>query len=372
MAIGPAAGPDTRSRYRDADLREFTRAVFLHYGVPPDDAAVGAEVLIDADLAGIESHGIAHLPWHPGYAPGLERGIVAAKPDVRVLRESPVSAAWDGGGGVGVITSKRAMEACIGKAEAAGVGMVTVSNGRHFGAAGYYARMAAERDLIGMAMCNVPPIAVAAGGLDPVFGTNPIAIAAPVENDHPFLLDIATTAVAGGKLEIAQRQGKPIPAGWAVDATGADSDDPGILRKGGFLLPLGSRMETSAHKGYGLGLAVDIFSGILAGVGAGMFTNRQVLEQGHWFAAWRIDLFRDPAEFKAEMKRLVDHIRGTRPEPGREAVLVPGDPEAIARADRSVHGVPLDEETVRQLHALGEKIGVPFPAPLTQGGGAQL
>lgn len=355
---------DTRPRYAAGDLRAFTAKVFEHYGVPPADAALGAEVLIDADLAGIESHGIAHLPWHPGYAPGLQRGIVSPRPEVRVVRESPVAATWDAGGGVGVIVAARAMQACIEKAAQTGVGTIAVRNGRHFGAAGYYARMAAERDMIGMAMCNVPPIGAAAGGLDRVYGTNPIAMAAPVADDHPFLLDMATTAVAGGKLEIAMRQGKPIPAGWAVDAEGNDSHDPAILRKGGALLPLGSRLETSSYKGYGLGLMVDILTGVLSGSGSGLFVDRATLVQGYWFAAWRIDAFRDVAEFKSEMKRMVDQVRATRPAPGVEAVLVAGDPEFIARADREANGIPLDQESIEQLTALGETVGLPFPAPI--------
>lgn len=352
---------DTRPRYRAEDLRRFTTAVFAHYGVPATDAADGAEVLIDADLAGIESHGIAHLPWHPGYAPGLQRGIVNPTPAIGVLRDSPVAAAWDADGGLGIIVARRAMETCIAKAEATGIGMVTVRNGRHFGAAGYYAHMAAKRDLVGMAMCNVPPIAVAAGGRERVFGTNPIAFGAPIDGDDIFLLDIATTAVAGGKLEIALRQGKPIPHGWAVDGDGNPTADPGILRKGGALLPLGSTMETSAYKGYGLGLMVDILSGVLGGVGPGLFTDRTKLEQGFWFAAWRIDAFRDVAEFKADMKRLASHIRATKPEAGRAAVMLAGDPEAIARVDRKANGIPLDAETIEQLTALGTDTGTPFP-----------
>lgn len=363
MAADAAA--DTRARYAADDLRAFISAVLRHYGVPDDDAAIGADVLVDADLSGIESHGIAHLPWHPGYAPGLQRGIVNPTPEIRVLRESPVSAAWDGDGGMGVIVCHKANELCIGKAETSGMAMVTVSNGRHFGAAGYYARRAAERGLIGMAYCNVPPIAVAAGGLDRVFGTNPIAMAAPVANDHPFLLDIATTAVAGGKLEIAQRQGKRLPAGWAVGEDGwSDTDDPEALRQGGALLPLGSRLETSSHKGYGLGLMVDVVSGVLSGAGSGLFVDRRQLVQGQWFAAWRVDLFREPGEFEAEMKRMVDHIRATRPAPGVDAVQVPGDPEARARAEREAHGIPLDAASVEQLAALGGETGIPFPTAL--------
>ncbi len=353
--------PDPRPRYSAESLRVFTAAVFERLGVPSADAETAAEVLIDADLAGIESHGIAHLPWHSGYAPGLKRGLVNPKPAVKILRDSPVAATWDGDAGLGVVVAKHAMDACIAKATATGIGMIAVTNGRHFGAAGYYAHMAARGDCIGMAMCNVPPLAVAGGGLDRVFGTNPIAMAAPVAGDHAFLLDIATTTVAGGKLEIALRQGHAIPRGWAVDADGNDSDDPSILRKGGALLPLGSYMETSAHKGYGLGLMVDILSGVLPGMGSALFSDRQTLVQGQWFAAWRIDAFRDLSEFKADMKRMVDHIRATRPGPGRDAVLIPGDPEAAKRAVNSQIGIPLDAESVAQLTALGEELAVEFP-----------
>jgi LDH2 family malate/lactate/ureidoglycolate dehydrogenase len=239
--------------------------------------------------------------------------------------------------------------------------MIAVKNGRHFGAAGYYARMAAEQDMIGMAMCNVPPIAVASGSLDRAYGTNPIAMGAPVQDDHPFLLDVATTAVAGGKLEIALRQRKPIPAGWAVDAEGEDTDDPGILRKGGALQPLGSKVETSSHKGYGLGLMVDILTGVLPGMGSAIFEGAR--QQGWWFAAWRIDAFRDVDDFKADMKRMVDHLRGLRPRAGIAAVLVAGDPEAAARAERLEHGIPLDQESIEQLRALGKELALEFPAP---------
>jgi len=363
----PALLDDSRPRFDATELQRFTAAVFEALDVPPADAALGAEVLIDADLAGIESHGIAHLPWHPGYAPGLQQGLVNPTPNVAILRDSPVAATWDGDGGLGVVVAARAMEACIEKARSTGIGMVAVANGRHFGAAGYYAHMAAAHDMIGMAMCNVPPIAHAAGGVERVYGTNPIAMSAPVEGHHPFLLDIATTAVAGGKLEIAMRQGRPIPHGWAVDAEGIATDEPGILRKGGALLPLGSSLLTSSHKGYGLGLMVDILSGVLPGMGSALFAERATLAQGQWFAAWRIDAFCDVAQFKADMRRMVEHIRSTKPLPGVPAVLIPGDPEAAARADRSVHGVPLDGETIDQLRTLAGQLGLDFPAPLPAG-----
>lgn len=350
---------DTRPRFRAEDLVALTTSVLVAYGVPGADAALAAEVLIDADLSGIESHGIAHLPWHPGYAPGFQRGLLNPNPLVKVLRDSPVAATWDADGGLGVLVATKAMHACMAKAATTGIGMIALTNGRHFGAAGYYARIAAERDMIGMAMCNVPPLAVASGSLDRAYGTNPIAFGAPVQDDHPFLLDIATTAVAGGKLEIAQRQGKGIPAGWAVDASGVDTDDPTILRSGGALQPLGSYVETSSHKGYGLGIMVDILTGVLPGMGSAIFEGSKM--QGQWFAAWRIDAFRDVDEFKADMKRMVDHLRGLRPRPGVEAVLVPGDPEAKARDERTRLGIPLDAETIEQLTGLAKDVGVTMP-----------
>ncbi len=363
--------PETRRRFDAAQLREFTAAILQSYGMPGDDARIGAEVLIDADLVGIDSHGIAHLPWHIGYAPGFESGAVNPAPQVRVLRETPISAAWDADGGFGVFIGQRAMTACIDKALSSGMGMLTVRNGRHFGAAGYYAHMAVEHDLIGMAMCNAPPIGLASGGTRRVYGTNPIAMAAPIADGSPFRLDIATTAVAGGKLEIAGRQGKPLPVGWALDEDGNHTDDPLILRKNGGLLPLGSSITTSSHKGYGLGLMVDILTGVLSGDGSGLFIPRGgSLVQGQWFAAWRIDLFCDPDEFKSNMKRMTDAIREVPPVDEVERVVIPGDPEEMARADRASNGVPLDEETIEQLIELGTRRGVPFPGAVNGGGAA--
>ena len=360
-----AVRTDGRPRFRAADLRAFTRVVLEHFGLAAADARLGAEVLIDADLHGIESHGIAHLPSHRAYAPGLRDGLVNPRPSVRVDRETPATAAWDGAGGFGPVVAHQAMAACIAKAESSGIGMVTVRNGRHFGAAGYYARMASERDLIGMAMCNVPPIAAAAGGREQVVGTNALAFSAPVEDGPPFLLDIATTAVAVGKLEIARRQGERIPLGWAVDADGADSDDPAIIWNGGLLLPLGSRLETGSHKGYGLGLMADVLSGLLSGAGSGMWlADAGTLKVGQWFAAWRIDAFREPAEFKREMRALAERIRSGPPAPGVDAVMLPGDPEAAAWRQREAQGVPLDPTTVEQLQDLGAAVGTAFPRPM--------
>jgi L-2-hydroxycarboxylate dehydrogenase (NAD+) len=352
-----------RRRY-DADaLRRFMSAVLESYGMPGADAGIGAQVLNDADLSGIESHGIAQFAVHAQYERGLRDRSVAARLETRKLRESSVTAAWDSGRGFGPLVAYRAMETAIEKAAAHGIGMVTVRDGRHFGAGGYFARMAAERDMIGICLSNAPAFAVPPGGLDRVCGTNPIAMAAPVEGTHPFVIDVSTTVVAGGKLAIARRQGKPIPEGWAVNGDGSPSTDPAIIYNGGHLLPLGAGPSGAGHKGYGLSLMVDILGGVLSGNGSGMFITMANMRQGQWFAAWRIDAFVDPAEFKREMRRLVDAIHASRPIRPGETIRVPGDASAAARIANRRDGIPLEAETIAACREIAERTGVAFPEP---------
>src|SRR5215211_2086258 len=200
----------THQRYAAAELIDFTTRVLVANGMPEADARRGAEVLVDADLMGIDSHGIAHLATHGGYVPGFRSGSVNPNPDIRAVRETPSTALFDADRGFGPLVGYRAMQLAIDKAKAVGSGTVAVTNSRHFGAAGYYALMAVQEGCIGMAMTNAGPWMVPAGGRKKMIGTNPIAVAAPAGNEQPFLMDMATTTVAMGKLEIALREGKPI------------------------------------------------------------------------------------------------------------------------------------------------------------------
>lgn len=350
-----------QKRFAAEDLRAFVAALLHYFKVPQKDARIAAEVLIDADLKGIDSHGIAHLPSHRGYIPGLKQGLVNANASIKILRESPTTAALDGDGGLGIVIAKEAMERCMSKAQAYGIGMVTVTNGRHFGAAGYFAEMAAKKGLIGMAMCNVPPVGMAAGGKSKAYGTNPIAFAAPMGTGKLFSLDMATTAVAGGKLEIAQRQGKSIPEGWAVDAEGKISTDPEVLQKGGGLLPLGSTMETSSYKGFGLGLMVDILCGILSGAGFGMILPRRELVMGQWFSAWQIDAFTEITTFEKQLNDLAQRIRKIEPVANVDSVFIPGDKEDQFRQNRLIDGIPLDQTTIELLEELAVESELSMP-----------
>jgi LDH2 family malate/lactate/ureidoglycolate dehydrogenase len=266
------------------------------------------------------------------------------------------------------VLAHQAMEAAIAKADASGIGMVTVRDGRHFGANGYFAEMAARRGLIGMVTANTPVSSFPPGGLRRVVGTNPFAFAAPAGDGAPLVLDMAMTGVSGSKVIAASRAGRPVPEGWVVDADGNTTTDPDALMSGrGSLDLLGA--PVAAHKGYGLALMVDAL-GILAGNGSGIWQGSAgTWTQGQWFAAWRIDLFIDPDDFIAELRRVADYVHGVPAKPGAK-VLLPGERRAACRLERAQHGIPLAEPLIAQLEQLGSETGVEFPAPVSAGEGA--
>lgn len=346
-------------RYPSEGLRRFMTAVLAHGGLPPDDAALGAAILHDADLAGVDTHGIANLATHAHYVPGLRSGEVSARPDVAVLRDSAVAAAWDSGRGFGPVVAHRAMEAAMAKAESAGIGMVTVRDGRHFGANGYFAEMAARRGLVGMVTANTPAAGIPPGATRPVVGTNPIAFAAPVGDGPPLVVDLALTAASGTRVLVAGAEGEEVPEGWVVDAHGRPTVDPDVIRFGGGLELLGG--PVAGHKGYGLALLVDVL-GVLAGNGSGIFQAAYSRDwsQGQWFAAWRVDLFVDPQDFAREMGRLAERIHAVPTRSGAPMML-PGERRARCRIEREAHGIPLYDRVVGPLRKLSTDIGVKFP-----------
>lgn len=352
-------------RFSAESLRAFTALALTRAGMDEAEARIGAEILIDADLMGIDSHGIAHLNTHRGYVPGLKVGTVNARPNIRALRETAATALLDGDGGFGLTVGHRAMRLAMAKARDAGCGMVTVTNSRHFGAAGYYALLATTEDMLGLAMTNAAPWMAPTFARKKMIGTNPIAFAAPAGSEQPFLCDLATTTVAMGKLEIAEREGKPIPAGWALDENAAPTTDiERVRRGGGGLTPLGSTAETSSYKGYALGQMVDILCGVLSGAGFSMILERGNSASGHFFGAWRVDAFRDVAEFKAMLDEMQRTFRTAEPAPGHERVLLPGQREFETRRDREANGIPLHESVVTSLEALAAEFGIVPPRPL--------
>ena len=351
-------------------LKAFCRQVFQQLGVSEEDARIAAEVLVTSDLRGIESHGVARLRTF--YVNRLRQGVVPARPQVRTVRETPLTAVIDGGGGLGHPTSYRAMQLAIEKACSVGAGFVTVRNSNHFGIAGYYAMMALERGCIGMAMTNGNRWVVPTFGRDPMLGTNPIAIAAPAGRERPFVLDMATSTAAVGKLEIASRQGKPIPPGWATGRDGQPSTDPdSILHDvraslGGGLTPLGGAGELmGGHKGYGLAAWVDVFCGLLSG---GAYADQiHSLEDpsarrpgilGHWFGAWQVEAFQPLADFQAAMDDLQQRLKGSRKADGQDRIYVAGEKEFEEAERRQRDGIPLENVVLADLQSLGAELGI--------------
>jgi LDH2 family malate/lactate/ureidoglycolate dehydrogenase len=349
-------------------LFEFSALVFRSLGVPESDARTAADVLSCADRRGIDSHGVARLA---SYVELLAAGRINPRPRPRIVRESASTATLDGDNGLGLVVGPRANELAMQKAEQAGTGWVAVCNTNHYGIAGYYPLRALERDMIGWSMTNATRLVAPLWGAERMLGTNPLAIAFPGREEPPIVLDMATSTVAYGKVEIAHRTGARIPEGWAIERDGGPTTDPGAVLEGGALLPLGSDREGGGHKGYGLALAVDVLSAVLSGANWGPFAPPFVLREelparsvgkgiGHFFGAMRIDAFLDPAEFKAQIDDLVRTLRATRPAPGTKGPLIPGDPEREAERERAGSGIPLLPAVVEELQAVARQTGVPF------------
>ncbi|NLJ47843.1 MAG: Ldh family oxidoreductase [Treponema sp.] len=358
-------------RVRRGDLTAFCRSVFENRGMSPEEAEVTAEVLVSADAFGIPSHGVGRLRR---YVSGLDTGLMLPRESGETVLESESSLVVDAKGAMGPPVSVRVMGTVIEKAEQTGAAFGAVRNSNHFGIAGYYARMALSRDMLGIAMTNTAALGVPTFGREAFFGTNPIAFAAPAGTEEPFVLDMSTTVVTRGKVEVYERRGDVLPEGWAVDRTGKSARDPGSLlsgmqeRRGGGILPLGG-LDTllGGHKGYGLAVMVDILCALLSGgpFGRGVYdTPESSARVSHFFGAVRIDRFRDPVEFRADMDRMLRELRACPPAEGRDRVWYAGLPEAEHARETERRGVPLSRKTWEMLRELGAETGARLPSEM--------
>jgi len=366
--MSPGSDDEATSAYPAAYLRDFSVEVFMHFGVARRDAEQAADVLAKSDLRGIDSHGIARLHT---YFEMLELGRINPKPKITIVRERASVATVDGDNGLGLVIGPKANEIAMDKAEQYGSGWVSVCNSNHFGIAGYYPLKALERDLIGWAMTNSTKLVAPLWGAERMLGTNPIAIAFPGLKEPPIVIDMATSAVAYGKIEIALRKNAPVPKGWIVDKHGRDTTNPRDMIDGGAQLPLGSDREMGGHKGYGLASMVDILCCILSGANWGPFAPPFALRQeipersvgkgiGHFFGAMQIDGFIDKDEFKKQIDEWIRVFRNTKPAPGTHGPLIPGDPEREAEAIRTKEGIPLLKAVVDDLMDISKKTGISF------------
>jgi LDH2 family malate/lactate/ureidoglycolate dehydrogenase len=286
-------------------------------------------------------------------------GRINPRPDIKIVRDKKSVATVDGDSGLGLVVGPRANEIAMDKASRYGSGWVSVCNTNHYGIASYYSLKALERDMIGWSMTNSSKITVPLWGAERMLGTNPISIAFPGFVNPPVVIDLATSVVAFGKIEMAERAGIELPLGWIIDENGEPSRLPGDIYKGG-LLPLGSTREMGGHKGYCLAAMVDILCCVLSGANWGPFAPPFALFEktpgqsvgkgiGHFFGAMEIDGFEDVDVFKKRIDRWIEVFRATKPAPGHEAVLIPGDPEHEAEKVRSTYGIPVIEAVVDDL-----------------------
>lgn len=344
-------------------LYRFTHSVFLKMGCSEQDAELATKVLLNADVRGIDSHGIARLS---GYVRLWEAGRINATPHIKIVYETPSTAVVDGDRGLGLVVAPFAMQIAIDKAKQCGTGWVSVKNSNHFGIAGYHAMMALQHDMIGMAMTNASALVAPTFSKERMLGTNPICVAIPAGEQPPFVADFATTTAANGKLEILQRKGSPMPTGWGQTNEGDETTNANILKEGGALLPLGSDREHSSHKGYALGSIVDIFSAVLSGASYGpwappfpayvpMPENMPGEGLGHFFGAMRVDAFRPADEFKQHMDNWISRFREAVPINPAQPVLVPGDPEREFEAIRMKEGIPVVDSVVEDLRQTGAR-----------------
>jgi len=351
---------DTDVRVDAQTLYDLGVRCLTKVGIPDEHARMTADVLIASDMRGIESHGFARFADF--YVRRARDGLLNRNPQVRVLRDSPAGATIDGDGGLGFVAGTLAMRLAIEKADATGVGMVSVRNSTHYGPASPYALMALGHHMIGISLTTGGNGVVPPGGAQRVYGLNALSFAAPARPpEAPFCLDMAASVVAAGKLEIARRRGKDIPIGWVRDGDGDDVTDPDVYYESegmGGLLPLGSDVLTGAWKGFGLAIMVDVLSGVLSGGHTSSELPRRAAN--HFFGAMRIDAFTDVETFYDQMQSMKDNLRASPRLPGAGPLTFAGEPEAAFEADCRANGIPYHPGVVASLRDLCAEIGVEY------------
>ncbi|MFH2096179.1 MAG: Ldh family oxidoreductase [Bacteroidota bacterium] len=354
--------------YTAAYLKKFTTELFSGIGCSLNDAGIIADVLVSAELRGIPSHGMVRIMDYIGL---FEKNRINVRPNVRITHETPSTAVVDGDKCFGMIAGKYSMEIAIHKASIAGSGWVSAKNSNHYGIAGYYAMMALKSDMTGISMTNANPLVAPTWSVSRLLGTNPVAVAVPAGKYPPFVADFATTPIARGKLAIKELAGEKVETGFVQDRYGKPSADPGILKDGGEILPLGGDYEHGSHKGYCMGAVVDIFSAVFSGANFGPYVPPQIpylpLPEiqvgeglGHFFGAMRIDAFEEKDVFLARMDQWIETFRNAEPAKDKPYVMIPGDPERISEEKKLAEGISIKETIAEELRTLAKKYGISF------------
>jgi LDH2 family malate/lactate/ureidoglycolate dehydrogenase len=352
-----------------ASIRAQCLAVLRAWGMPDALAETTADIMTETDLMGVDSHGISMLMT---YEDGVRRGQIRLGHLPRVERQHGATALLDGGDGLGHPVSVMGMNLAVDLAATHGVGVVGVVNSHHFGAAGAYARIASRRGFIGMVASSTRGVLmVPTGAAEPILGTNPWAFSAPTARHNDFVLDMATTTVAGNKVRVHHLRDKPLPEGWVVDGEGRGVTDPHIgndyvfTHAEGGITPLGGTGAMGSHKGYGMAMMVHLLGGALVGASFSPIRNRTQKSDepnniGHFFLALKPDMFRAAGLFETDVSDVIDVLHGAKRAEPETPVLVPGEPEDQMRAQRLAEGIPIPSALEAQLRDVCERAGVTF------------
>lgn len=338
-------------------LKAFVTELFVRSGLEPSDARVASSVLVEADLTGVWSHGVARVPM---YRERLRRGVAKARPVIKMAQVAPCVARVDGDDGLGLMVAPRAMERAIDLALENGIGLVGVRRSGHFGASAYYLREAASRGCIALSFTTASPAIAPWGAAQPFFGTSPFGFAAPTTDGRTFVIDMAMSKVARGKLKFAAQRGDAIAEGYAVDANGTPTTD-GKDAFYGAMLPFGE------HKGAALSWMMDVFAGVFTGAAFGGEAGNPFEDMerpqgtGHVFIAMPCDLFIPKDEYAQRMAELDQRVKALPLAAGVDRLFSPGEPEATRAEANLQRGVPLTHDVVRNLEAEAQRSEVPWP-----------
>lgn len=345
-------------------LTAYTKKILMKLGYPEKQANITAWVLVEADARGVNSHGVGRLEF---YESNIKNGFNIPSAEPEIVHETPLSLVVDGRHGVGAYVAQFAMNKVLEKAKSAGVGFAAVRNSNHFGMAALWGEMATAKGYIGMSFCNTRICSVVLFGKDRILGTNPMCFAIPSSGKVPFILDMATTTAAHGKVEVYERLNKAMPVGWCVDENGHDATDVHAFQKiyrekktGGHLFLGGSSEEVGGHKGYGLGLFVDL---LCAGMSMGAWSRDTFVKNGgariaQFFGAMRTDLFGNPGEIEAHVEEILQGVRNSAKAEGHDRIYIHGEKEVERRAKSMVEGVTIDDGEIKMLEDYAAKFGM--------------
>ena len=341
-------------RVHEEDMRKTVEEIFMKMQMSQEDSIQAADVLIYADLRGIESHGVSNMMRK--YIEMFKDVTINPSPKIKIIREAPAVATIDSDRGHGLVVGPQAMKMAIERAEKYGIGAITVTNSAHFGAAAYHASMAIEHGMIGMAMTTGWLKLLPTNGAEPKVGLNPVAYAVPAKEEPPFIFDATMSSVAGNKIGLADRLGANVYPGWIAEEDGTpimgERDVPEIWH----MLPLGGTREIGSHKGYSLAVMIEILCSLLGGDGAGPFRERF---PSHHFLAYKVSAFGDEELFKKEVDRYLKSLKETLPAPGHDRVFYAGLIEHEEEIQRLENGIPYHPEVIQWFRKTTTEQGLP-------------